>query len=88
MRRTRLRIYGYVQGVGFRLAAYRRALTLGLGGSARNESDGSVTIVVEGRADSVEEFIDWARRGPSDAEVERVDQTEETPSGEREFRVG
>jgi acylphosphatase len=72
---TRLRavVHGYVQGVGFRFYARREALALGLCGYARNQSDGSVEVVVEGQHRQLETYLARLRRGPSEAEVDWVD---------------
>lgn len=81
MVRVLLRIHGRVQGVSFRYYARRRAASLGLAGWVRNCPDGSVESEAEGPEDAVQRFIDWARRGPSAAEVERVDVQRLTPEG-------
>ena len=47
-KRVEIRITGKVQAVGFRFAAQREALNLGLVGFVRNEPDGSVVIIAEG----------------------------------------
>ncbi|WP_252900571.1 acylphosphatase [Vulcanisaeta sp. JCM 14467] len=46
--RVEAKVFGNVQGVGFRPTLRRQALSLGLTGYARNLSDGSVEVVVEG----------------------------------------
>ncbi|MEY2570504.1 MAG: hydrogenase maturation protein HypF, partial [Acidimicrobiaceae bacterium] len=50
--RTRMRITGTVQGVGFRPFVYRHAVALGLAGFVRNDSQG-VLIEVEGPPDRI-----------------------------------
>jgi acylphosphatase len=64
-----------------------RARSLGLGGRVCNRRDGAVEAVFEGPRDRVESMVDWCRRGPSGAEVGRVEVTDEEPLGERDFRV-
>jgi acylphosphatase len=64
-----------------------RARSLGLGGRVQNRRDGAVEAVFEGPRDRVESTVEWCRRGPSGAEVDRVEVTDEEPRGEREFRV-
>lgn len=86
-RRVHLRIHGYVQGVSFRYYAQQQARSLGLAGWVRNCSDGTVELVVEGESDAVEQLARWAQRGPSMADVERVDRSEETPEGLSDFRI-
>ena len=51
--RTRFRVTGTVQGVGFRPFVYRRAVELGLAGFVRNDSDG-VLIEVEGDPSTID----------------------------------
>jgi acylphosphatase len=77
--RVHLHIYGRVQGVSFRYYARQRAQSLGLAGWARNAPDGSVEVVIEGPEDKVRDFVNWAHRGPSMAEVNRVQVDREEP---------
>lgn len=87
MKRYIIHVIGKVQGVSFRWSAQREAERLKLQGLARNESDGSVYIEVEGDAARLAEFLSWARRGSGAAIVERVDYTEEKPAGYHEFVI-
>ena len=87
-RRVHLRIHGSVQGVSFRYYARQRAEALGLAGWIRNCPDGSVEASIQGEREAVDEFVRWARRGPSMARVDRVDEDEETPDAAmRAFRI-
>ncbi len=65
-------ITGYVQGIGYRYSMVMAARRLGVTGWVRNRRDGSVEAMVAGDAESVAAMIDWARHGPSGAEVEHV----------------
>lgn len=69
MKTRTLRIFGAVQGVGYRDAlrfeAERRALT----GWVRNRLDGSVEALIQGTPEAVDALIHWARRGPPAANV-------------------
>ena len=85
--RAEVVVSGDVQGVGFRYAARSRAASLGLAGWVRNERDGTVRAVFEGRRDAVESMLGWCRRGPSGARVDDVHVAWEEPRGEREFGV-
>lgn len=68
------KIYGRVQGVGFRYAAAEEAACLRIALLvARNEPDGSVYIEAEGEGASLEKFLAWCRRGPRSAKVERLE---------------
>jgi DnaA family protein len=67
-------VRGRVQGVWFRRSAADRALALGLSGEARNEADGSVTVLAHGAAGAVAELLAWLWVGPPGARVERVEE--------------
>jgi acylphosphatase len=69
----RLRVAGRVQGVGFRQALLREAVSHGLRGWVRNRRDGTVEALLQGDAAAVEAVIAWAHRGPPASRVDRVD---------------
>ena len=69
----RLVIQGRVQGVWFRESMRQQAAHLGITGWVRNRSDGSVEAVVQGTPEAVEQITLWARHGPEQARVDRVD---------------
>jgi acylphosphatase len=66
-------VHGYVQGVGFRMFAAREGSRLGLAGSVWNRADGTVEVIAEGDRAVLEELLRALQRGPSEAEVRRVD---------------
>ncbi len=68
----RVVVSGRVQGVAFRAAMQREASALGVRGWVRNRSDGCVEALIAGAAADLERLLDWARRGPPAARVERV----------------
>jgi acylphosphatase len=74
-------VYGFVQGVGFRFAVERWARGRRVAGWVRNRPDGAVEAVFEGEAEDVEALVDFCRRGPRGAEVERVEVEEESAEG-------
>ena len=69
----RLAITGLVQGVWYRESMRLEAERLGVTGWVRNRADGSVEAVVQGTPAAVEAMTRWAKRGPEQARVERVD---------------
>ena len=69
----RLRIFGVVQGVGYRWSMVEAARRLGVRGGVRNRRDGSVEAIVTGPTQALEQIIAWAREGPPSAKVTTVD---------------
>ncbi|MGI8993031.1 MAG: acylphosphatase [Nocardioidaceae bacterium] len=53
----------------------------------RNRSDGAVEALFEGEPEAVAQLCRWCESGPSHAGVERVDETDEEPSGRHGFDV-
>ena len=81
----RLRITGRVQGVGFRDALCREAEGLGVTGWVRNLADGGVEALAQGDAEALAALLDWARRGPPAARVERVETGPPAPERARTY---
>jgi acylphosphatase len=79
--RRRVVVRGDVQGVFFRDSTREEAETRGVSGSVTNRSDGAVEAVFEGAPEAVEALIAFCREGPSRAQVEGVEVTEEEPEG-------
>jgi acylphosphatase len=87
VQRRHVVIYGFVQGVGFRFGVERAAKSRGVAGWVRNRAHGAVEAVFEGDPEDVEALVDFCRRGPRGALVERVEVEEESPEGLGGFRV-
>jgi acylphosphatase len=85
--RRRAVIHGRVQGVYFRASTREAAERAGVAGWVRNRPDGCVEAAFEGKASAVEAMLAFCRKGPTGAEVARVEVVEEPPEGERRFRV-
>ena len=68
-----LRIYGRVQGVGFRFAMVRMAKQHDITGWVRNRADGTVEAVIQGHNKDVAEMITWVRHGPPGAQVDKIE---------------
>lgn len=85
---TIARITGKVQGVSFRVWTRAEATKLGLTGWVRNESDGSVTVLIAGPHAAVSVLMDKLWTGPPGASVANVTfvaaNLDEEPAG---FRI-
>ena len=86
--RRRVVVRGRVQGVFFRDSAHQEAEREGVAGWIRNRDDGAVEAVFEGDPQAVERLVEWCRSGPSSADVEDVEASEEEPEGLSGFRPG
>jgi len=65
-------IYGLVTGVGFRFSAVRQAKRYpNLKGYIRNKKHNLVECIVQGPEQDVDEFVEWLKRGPPSARVEK-----------------
>ena len=73
MNSTRCIVSGRVQGVWFRDTTRRKALELGLSGSARNLPDGSVEVIVYGDEEVISGFKEWLWQGSSHSLVSSVE---------------
>lgn len=69
----RYRVFGLVQGVGFRYYTQRQATGLGLTGWVRNCADGTVELVVVGGNAQHRELKRWLEEGPGIAQVSHVE---------------
>ncbi len=87
MIRRRLVIYGRVQGVFFRDTCRREAVAHRVAGWVANRPDGTVEAVFEGAEANVESLVGWAHRGPSRAQVVRVEVFDEDVRGESGFAI-
>jgi len=65
-------VSGRVQGVGFRWFVRRQAGELGLDGTVRNLSDGSVEVVARGQLEDLQKLATALKRGPLTARVTSV----------------
>lgn len=84
--RRHLKVYGRVQGVGFRYRAYYTAMELGLTGWAANLDDGSVEMELQGKEELIELLM--KRMGEMDhIYIDHYDMTEQPVRSEKGFRV-
>ena len=85
MMSRQIRVFGHVQGVGFRAALQHEARKLGVTGWVRNRTDGSVEALVQGSPEAVDAIIGWARHGPPGC---RVRDFQAADAGQEEARAG
>ena len=65
-----VRVFGLVQGIGYRQACIRRARALGITGWVRNRVDGSVEAMLQGSPERLADLCGWLRNGMSAASIE------------------
>ena len=82
--RAHIFISGRVQGVFFRVETKYEADKRKIKGWVRNLPDGRVEAVFEGEKDSLDELIEFCRKGPPGARVENIKVIWEDYSGEFE----
>jgi len=88
MKRYKIHVLGDVQGVFYRHNAKKEADKCGLMGWCRNESDGSVYMVIEGEDKLTGKFLRWLKIGSPLSTVETVETIEEKYTGlEKEFEI-
>lgn len=69
-----IKIYGRVQGIGFRYWAVKKADEIGgLSGWVHNESDGTVEIMMRGEEAAVDQMVLACHQGPMLARVDKVE---------------
>ena len=86
--RAHVFVSGRVQGVFFRYETRQRARRVGVTGWVRNLPDGRVEAVFEGEKEAVEYMVEFCKRGPPAARVEKVDVKWEQYKGEfQDFKI-
>jgi acylphosphatase len=70
--RCSIKVYGKVQGVGFRYYTRAKAKQYDIKGWVRNLSDGSVEADAEGKKEDMDRFISALKRGPIRSSVRDV----------------
>ncbi len=68
-----IRVFGRVQGVGFRFYIKNMANSLNLTGWVRNDPDGSVEILANGPIIDLEQLLHHIKVGSIGSQVEKVD---------------
>ena len=71
-------IFGKVQGVFFRAFIKEKADFLRIKGYSRNISNGSVEVVAQGNNENLKKFINFLKKGPKSAKIEKIKVSHET----------
>ena len=71
--RSHVYVSGLVQGVSFRQNTRMQAKKLGVKGWVRNLPDGRVEAVFEGEQSAVLALVDFGRKGPEGAIVDKIE---------------
>jgi len=88
MKRIHAFISGRVQGVNFRWNTKVAADKLGIKGWVRNLDDGRVEVIAEGDNERIDKFIEYLKKGPVLARVDKVEIAEEKFKNEfYEFKI-
>ena len=82
-----IRIFGRVQGVGFRFFTRRKAKQLGLTGFVQNEPDGTVYAEIEGEKEAVEKMLEWLGDGPPLARVDTLKDSDGKSKNIKDFKI-
>jgi tRNA pseudouridine55 synthase len=67
------KVYGRVQGVGYRYFVKEKAQNLDIFGYVKNLEDGSVEVLAQGREENLQKLIEELKRGPFLARVDKLD---------------
>ena len=71
--KVKIKIYGLVQGVFFRISAKEKAKELNVSCETQNMPDGTVEIIAEGKEEDVSQLTEWCKTGPELAKVEKIE---------------
>jgi acylphosphatase len=80
-------VTGRVQGVGFRVWARNKALSLGLRGWIRNRADGAVEGLAGGAEAELQAFRGFLGKGPPAGRVDRLEWSASTDPVDEGFVV-
>ena len=82
------KIFGIVQGVGFRFFTSRQADVYGVTGYVKNLPDGTVEAYAEGEKEVLDQFLKALRKGPYGSVVDNVEVEWQTPTNQyKDFRI-
>ena len=87
MKTIKIKITGSVQGVFFRKYIKDEADKLCLKGYVRNLENGDVEVIIEGRDELANEFINVCKKGAPHSQVKTVTSQEIPNQSFKDFRV-
>jgi tRNA pseudouridine55 synthase len=67
------KVYGRVQGVGYRYFVKEKAQSLDICGYVKNLEDGTVEVLAQGREENLQKLIEELKKGPFLARVDKLD---------------
>lgn len=68
----KIKVFGKVQGVGYRASVQTKAIELNVIGLVYNEPDGSVYVEAVAERKQLDEFVLWCGKGPKGALVNNI----------------
>ncbi len=86
MKRIRILITGKVQGVLFRKSIHDLAKEFGICGFVRNVKD-YVEVVLEGEDSKIDKIVEFCKKGPDRAKVDKIKIFNEELKGDKEFNI-
>ena len=85
---VKIKVFGYVQGVGFRYSLAQLAKDLNLVGWAKNSRDGGFECLAEGQKDNLDKLVFYCHQGPPWAKVDEIQVEWLEPSNQfKEFKI-
>ena len=82
-----IKVYGRVQGVGFRFYTNKKAAELNISGFVQNKTDGSVYIEAQGNELDLQTFTDWVKIGTQWSIVNKVEIQHVPPLNINDFQM-
>ncbi|WP_353894460.1 sugar-transfer associated ATP-grasp domain-containing protein [Proteinivorax hydrogeniformans] len=82
-----LKIYGKVQGVGYRKWLFKRAKELNINGWVQNTPDNAVRGVINGKGKALEDIVKLAKIGPKNAKVDSIEVSTSLDSVNKSFKI-
>ena len=70
--RVHIFVSGLVQRVFFRANTVETARKLGITGWVKNSPNGQVEAIFEGDKENIQKMIEWAKKGPPNAQVDNI----------------